>query len=56
MDPDKIGVQHDGTNLQVDTTLWVTCWCSVGNDLPGFGNEPGDPLKETIREVFLFFA
>ena len=22
-----------------------TCWCSIGDDLPGFGNEPGDSLE-----------
>ena len=35
----------------------MTCGCSVGNDLPRFGNEPRDSLKGNRRGMFfsLFF-
>ena len=39
-------------------TGYLTCWCSVGNDLPDVGNDPeGDSrIKETIGACFARFT
>ena len=34
---------HQGVRLE------ITCWCSLGNDLPSVGHEPTDFLKENRR-------